>query len=158
MSTYPMNQFSPLAKQGVMQPPPTQVGWEDKHAAYPFSPPNGQLTANQDLTDSVAINVDADFWCAAFYISQFTGPFQFSITDATGYQITEGLINANGVAQSASEPTVISPAHPFPAGGKIQLRLMDLSGADNPLQIVFVGWKRFRVQRQQPMQMAYPGV
>ena len=150
MSTnpYPLNQFAPNYQQGLQQPPPQIVGYEDRPFEYIYNPPNGQLTAGQLIDpDAVAINTDADFWLAAWYISLFTGSFQIQLTDSSGYQLSDGLINSAAIATSASDPTVLSPAHPFPAGGKIQIIIQDLSGETNPLQIVFKGWKRFTVQQ-----------
>ena len=145
---YKMNQYAPTYQQGVMTPPPALVGFEDRPFEYVYNPPNGELTALQLINpDAVAINTDADFWMAAWYISLYTGAFQIQLTDSSGYQLSDGLINSAAISNVASDPTVFSPAHPFPAGGKIQLVIQDLSDATNPLQIVFKGWKRFRVQR-----------
>jgi hypothetical protein len=147
MSSYPMNQFAPSYQQGLVQPPPSVVGYEDRPFEYVYNPPNGQLTALQLLNpDSLAIQTDADFWAAAWYISQYTGSFQIQLLDSTGYQLQSGMLNSAALSQIASDPTVLSPAHPFPAGSKIQIIIQDLSDATNPLQIVFKGWKRFRIQ------------
>ena len=144
---YPLNQFAPNHQQGMQQPPVT-VGFEDRPFEYVYNPPNGQLTANQIIDpDAVAINTDADFWELSIYIALYTGPFQFKITDSAGYQLSDGLINSAAYSLVASDPTVWSPGHPFPAGGKIQITIQDLSGLTNPLQIVFKGWKRFRIQQ-----------
>jgi hypothetical protein len=145
--SYPLNQFAPNFQQGIQAPPPKTVGYEDRPFEYIYNPPNGELTADQLINpDAVAIMTDADFWLAGWYLSQFTGPFQIQLTDSSGYQLSDGMINSAAISTIASDPTVFSPAHPFPAGGKIQLVIQDLSGATNPLQIVFKGWKRFRVQ------------
>lgn len=146
MSTiaYPMNQFAPAYQQGTNQPPPEEVGFEDRTYEYVYNPPNGQLTANQLLLDSKSINTDADFYIAGWYLSRVTGTFQVQLTDASGYEMSDGMVVATAISFSASNPTVISPAHPIPAGGKIKLQLQDLSGSTNPIQIVFKGWKRFR--------------
>jgi hypothetical protein len=146
MSSYRMNQFAPAALQGVATPPPDQAGYETKPYEYIYAPPNGLLTANQLINpDQVSIQTDADFYMAAWYISLYTDQFQIQLIDATGYQLQAGMINSGAIARSASKPTVFSPAHPFPAGSRIQVVIQDLSGADNPLQIVFKGWKRFRL-------------
>jgi len=148
MSSYPMNQFAPSYQQGLMRPPAEVVGYEDRPFEYVYSPPNGELTALQLLNpDSLAIQTDADFWCAAWYIAQYTGAFQIQLLDSTGYQLQSGMINSAAISQVASDPTVLSPAHPFPAGSKIQIVIQDLSDATNQLQIVFKGWKRFRIQK-----------
>ena len=143
--TYPMNPFAPAYKQGMNIPPPEETGVSPKAFTYPYNPPNGQLAANQLLeNDSVPIDTDADFYIAGWYMSLFTGVFQIALTDAEGYQLTQGFINSGGISMSASNPTILSPAHPIPAGGKIQINIQDLSAATNPLQIAFVGWKSFK--------------
>jgi hypothetical protein len=146
---YPLNPFAPTYQQGVQGPPPRVVGYEDRPFEYVYSPPTGALTAGQLINpDSVAIQTDADFWLAGLYIAQFTGSFQFQLLDASGYQLQSGMVNSAAFSTIASDPTVLFPAHPFPAGGKIQIVIQDLSAAPNALQIVFKGWKRFRVQAQ----------
>ena len=144
---YPLNQFAPAYQQGLQQPPPEVVGYEDRPFEYIYTPPTGALTANQLINpDTLAIETDADFWMAGWYIALFTGSFQVQLLDSTGYQLQSGMINSAAISQIASDPTVFSPAHPFAAGSKVQLVIQDLSGASNPLQIVFKGWKRFRIQ------------
>lgn len=146
-----MNQFAPQYKQGINGPNPDDVGYEDKSYDYIYNPPGGQLTANQILQDQVGIDTDADFYIAAWYLSLVNGTFQIQLTDAAGYQLSKGSVIANAISFTASDPTILSPAHPIPAGGKIQILIQDLSGATNPLQIVFKGWKRFRrpIRQQQ---------
>ena len=147
MSSYPVNQFSPTYFQGVQQAPAAAVGYEPRPYSYVYSPPNGELTANQFLAgDSVAIQTDADFELFAWYISEYTGAFQIRLTDSDGYQLSNGLINSGALSQSSAKPTVFSPKHMFPAGGKILIDIQDLSSATNPLQIVFIGQKLFRVK------------
>ncbi len=106
---YPLNQFAPNYQQGMQQPPPLTVGFEDRPFEYVYNPPNGQLTANQLIDpDAVAINTDADFWMAGWYISLFTGAFQIKLTDSAGYQLSDGLINSAAISLVASDPTVFS--------------------------------------------------
>lgn len=146
--TYPLNQYAPDYQQGFMQPPPEVVGYEDRPFEYVYNPPGNELTANQLINpDSVAIQTDADFWLAGWYISTATGSFQIQLQDSNGYQLQSGMINSAAISASASKPTVISPAHPFPAGSKIQVVIQDLSGSTNTVQIVFKGWKRFRIEK-----------
>jgi hypothetical protein len=149
-ATYALNQFAPSYKQGLQPVDQDQTGYEDKAYDYIYNPPGGQLTANQQLQDAVEIDTDADFYIAAWYLSRVNGIFQIQLTDAAGYQLSKGSVIASAVSFTASNPTVLSPAHPIPAGGKIQILIQDLSDANNPLQIVFKGWKRFR----RPMRQA----
>ena len=145
--SYPLNQFSPDAFQGVPQPPPTQTGYEDRPYDYLYVPPTGALTADQVLSgQTVQIQTDSDFELRAWYIATATGLFQIRIGDATGYQFSSGYILSTGISTDPSEPTVFSPQHPFPAGSRIMIDIQDLSGAGNTIQIVFKGVKRFRLQ------------
>jgi hypothetical protein len=143
-ATYPINQFAPSAQAGIPAAP--DLPYEDKPYDYVYQPPNGELTANQFLNpDSLEIQTDADFYCYGYYIAFATGNFQVQFIDPTGYQLMSGMINSAGISQAQSEPTVLSPTHPFPAGSKIQIIIQDLSGATNVIQIVFRGVKRFKI-------------
>lgn len=146
-ATYTQNPFSPQYFAGVNTPSRSQVFYEDKTIYYPYNPPNQQLTANQDLTDVLAIQADSDFICFGYYLSLYTGLFQFSMTDPTGYQLTSGFIISSLVSQSQAEPTVLPVAHFFPASSQIKLQFIDLSGSPNSFQLVFVGVNRYRVNR-----------
>lgn len=144
---YPMNQYAPGYLQGVQQPPPALTGREDRPYDIPYEPPNdGVIPAGALLVDFVGIDTDADVYVAGYYIAIAEGQFEFQLTDSQGYQLTKGFVNSNGVAVAASDPTLLSPAHPFPAGGKILIEIRDLSGLDNKVQLVFKAWKRFRVK------------
>ena len=140
--------YSPVS-QGASYVPPGEPIYEDRPFEYVYNPPNGQLTANQFLNpDSVAIETDADFWCAGWYLAQYTGPFTILLLDSQGTALQSAPIYSAALQTSSSNPTILSPGHPFPAGGKIQIIIQDVSGETNPLQIVFKGWKRFRLRRQ----------
>jgi hypothetical protein len=144
----PMNQYSPDYFRGVNVASPEQVGYEPRPFTYIYNPPNNELTALQELTnDSVQIDVDSDFRLFAWYIALYTGEFEIQIADSTGYYLFSGFMNSGAISQSSAIPTIFSPAHPFPAGGKIVININDLSDSTNPLQIAFVGEKLFRVGR-----------
>jgi len=146
--SYPLNRFAPNFQQGIAQPTAQRLGYEDRPYSYLYSPPNGQLLANQELTaQTVQIQVDSDFELRAWYISTAAGLFQIRLGDATGYQFSSGLLLSQGISLNPSKPTVFSPQHPFPAGSRIIIDIQDLSGAPNPLQIVFMGVKRFRLNQ-----------
>lgn len=147
--TYPMNPYAPDYFQGMNEAPADEIGYEPRPYTYLYNPPNNQLTLNQILEgQSVSIDTDSDFLLLAWYISLFTGAFQVQLIDSSGYQLMSGFMNSSAIAQSSATPTVFSPSHPFPAGGKIQLNIQDLSGATNGLQLAFVGKKLFRVQKK----------
>jgi hypothetical protein len=143
-----MNQFAPSYFQGVQLPPADQIGYEPRAFTYIYNPPNNQLTALQEIqNDAVNIDVDSDFRLFGWYISLFTGEFEIQLADSTGYYLFSGFMNSGAISQSSAIPTVFSPAHPFPAGGKILVNINDLSNATNPLQIAFTGEKLFTTAR-----------
>ena len=99
MGAYNLNQFAPMYQQGVPQPPAGLVGYEDRPFEYIYNPPNGELTALQLINpDSVAIQTDADFWLAGWYLSLYTAAFQIQLTDASGYQLSDGMINSAAIS------------------------------------------------------------
>lgn len=142
-----INPFAPKYFSGVNTPPKGQVLYEDKSIYYPYNPPNGMLTPNQNLTDALAIYADSDFICFGFYFALYTGLLQMTITDPTGYQLTNGALLSSLVSQSQADPTVLPVAHFFQASSQIKLTFTDLSGSDNPFQLVFIGVNRYRVTR-----------
>lgn len=152
-STYPMNEYAPSYFQGINTAPAIESGYEPRPFTYLYSPTSTFGGAGGDTSlitnDAVQIDVDSDFLLLAWYISLFTGTFQIQLADSTGYNLMSGALNSGAISTSSSDPTVFSPSHPFPAGGRIQIvELEDLSGALNPTQIAFVGIKLFRVKRQ----------
>lgn len=146
MGAYPQNPFAPEYMAGLAKPPISKLGYEDRPFDYLYSPPNNQLSANQEiLGDSVQIQTDADFELRGWYISTATGLFQIRLGDATGYQFSSGLIISSGISSNPSRPTVFSPQHSFPAGSRVIVDIQDLSGNPNTIQIVLVGVKRYRM-------------
>jgi hypothetical protein len=137
---YPLNHFAPSYFQGANIDP--SIVYDPKPYTYLY---NVTMTAFQAiLGDSVSIEVDADFLLLGWYISAFTGVFEIQLLDSSGYQLFSGYLNSAAISQASSDPTVFSPAHPFPAGGRIQVNIGDASGAGNTVQIAFVGMKLFR--------------
>jgi hypothetical protein len=125
-----------------------ELEYEDRPCEIPYTPPTGELTANQFLNpDSQAIDTDADFWLAGWVLTEYTGPFQVQLQDSSGYNIQSGMINSAALSTSLSDPSIFTPPRRFPAGSKISIIIQDLSGATNPLQITFKGWKRFAMRK-----------
>lgn len=137
-SQYPTNPFAPRAFGGITQQP----NYEDRSFDYTY---DFSLTADETLQDQVSIDTDADFLMEAWYVSAATGGFTIQLTDSNGYQLQNGQVQSAGLSFSSADPTVFSPSHPFPAGGKIQILISDISGSSNTGQIVFKGTKRFIV-------------
>jgi hypothetical protein len=148
-SQYPMNQFAPSYFQGANLA--EGVEYDPKPYTYLYSPNSNSLVNPNELTalqeiigDSVSIEVDSDFLLLGWYCSLYTGTFQIQLLDSSGYLLFSGYLSSAAISQTSSDPTVFSQPHPFPAGGRIQVNIQDLSNATNPLQIAFVGEKLFR--------------
>ena len=118
-------------------------GFFDRTFDYVFNPPGGELAASQLLQTQVSIDVDAEFWLGSWYVATSTGAFEILLTDSDGYQMEDTPINSSAMSFTGPLPQVFSPAHRFPAGGRIQIQIRNLTGAPNTVQIVFKGWKRF---------------
>jgi hypothetical protein len=135
---YPENPFAPLAFAGITPPPDTSF---DRTFAYLY---NFTLTGLQvGVSAQVAIDTDADFLMEAMYVSVASAAFLVQLSDSTGYELQSGQLQSAAISTSSANPTVISPMHRFPAGGKIQILITNLSGLSNTGQIVFLGVKRY---------------
>ena len=127
--------------------PTEERGFFDRDFEYIYVPPGGQLTPNQVLNDQVAIDVDADFFSAAWY-QNGDSVYEITVTDSDGSRFSNVPLQSGSIPIVIS-PQVFTPAHRFPAGGKIQVNIRELAGATSDLQIVFKGWKRFEKPVQQ---------
>jgi hypothetical protein len=146
---YPLNQFAPVYQQGLMQPSPEDAGYDDRQFEYIYNPPGGSLDPDQYLEDTINLHTDADFYLCAWWFSYFGSVDGFeeqiavSITDSYGNQITDGSVLSAAISTAGSDPTVLSPAHRFARGTKIQLALQQVVCGNTPFQLVFRGYKRF---------------
>jgi len=143
-NTYPINQFAPAYLQGVMTPPPGQVGFEDKYFDYVFDPRGGQILLGTDPIEELQIDQDADFYFTGLLITKMTADFLVQITDASGFELTDGFISSTTLSACPSFPTQLGVKHPLPAGSKLVLHFREISATDNALQLVFKGYKRYR--------------
>ena len=133
------NPFAPMAYNdlGSQQP-----GFYDRDCGYVY---NVTLSAGQALQQQpVTIDTDSDFVlrCVA---AQYTGPFAFRLIDASGSYLSDNYIGSfvfNGNS-GLSAPWTVWPDMFFPAGSQIKIDITDQSGANNPIQIVFRGVKRY---------------
>lgn len=108
------------------------------------------LTANQSLRDQIVqVFTDADFECRAIVVSTQTGAFQVRLKDASGYQLSNGMVNSNLYrSNNRPFPFPMVPALNIPAGGSIGIDIQDVSGASNTIQICFIGVNYYKVARQ----------
>lgn len=134
------NPISPAPVQGISDASPK--GFFDTPFSYIYEI---SLTANQLLTGEViSIFTEADFaWRAITFRS--TGSFSIQFQDGQGYYLSSGLVRSENMPNTAGEPWPVFPEVPYPAGGRIYLNILDLSGDDNVGQIQFMGVNRYRI-------------
>lgn len=138
-----LNPISPPAIQGVWDAPMQGgPGFADASFNYVY---NGTLTPNQFLQNQVVpIFAEADFmWRALQFTS--TGTFGVRFIDGQGYYLSDGLIWSTNLPNTAGDPFPVFPEVPYPASGRIQLEIQDLSSANNTLQLLFIGANRYPV-------------
>lgn len=101
------------------------------------------LTANQYLPDqALAINSDAEFLLMALCGTQ-TGPYAIRLRDAEGFLMSSALLRNANVIGTRENPRPMLPELRVPPGGKLGIDIQNLTGADNVIEIVFIGVKQF---------------
>lgn len=136
-----INPYAPPAYNGMVDAAPE--GFVDVDFKIPF---DVVLAANED-NPNLARDVpnDADFIWRATIANVQTGEYSFQFADSQGYQFSNGLIHRINLSSSAITPTVNGHEIVIPAGGQIGIHLKDLSGAQNTIQILFLGVKRYKL-------------
>jgi hypothetical protein len=136
-----INPYAPPSYNGMLNATPD--GFVDVDFKIPF---DVTLTSGQDAPNLARdVPTDADFiWRATIAVVQ-TGEYSVQFADSQGYQFSNGLIHRINVSASAIAPSVNGHEIVIPAGGQIGIHLLDLSGADNTIQILFLGVKRYRL-------------
>ena len=135
-----LNQLTPPSIQGI--DPSAPMGFLDTQFSYTY---DVTLTADQTLfNEVVSIFSEADFaWRALIFTA--TDLFAVRFQDGQGYYISAGMVFSTNLPNSAGDPFPWFPEILYPAGGQIQLDIQDLSGAENVIQILFVGANRYRI-------------
>jgi hypothetical protein len=141
MATF-ANPFAPAAYNGVVQR--QEEPYLDVDFTYVY---DVVLALNQLLVDQVVpIMNDSDFVWRALILSASTGAFRIRFSDAQGYYFSNGyLLSGNFLVGLIPVPWVINPEAQFPAGGRIGVDIQDLTGAQNTIQLLFRGVKRYRL-------------
>ncbi len=141
-----MSIVTTYGRRGLGEAPVTLPAPEQQFHEEPFEYVfNRVLQANEELVDLAQfIDADADFVLMALKGSQ-TGAYEIRFQLPNGrYRSSARIRNANAVG-TAQFPVPVFPAIVLPAGGKVGIDIKDLSNAQNTVQLVFVGVKRFRV-------------
>jgi hypothetical protein len=136
-----INPYAPPAYNGIGQLD-VPGGYKDQSFDYVF---NVTLTASQVLQTQLSVENDADFPWRATVINLFTGAFSVRFSDSDDYWLSSGRIINTNIQGNPSSPYPEFPEVIIPAGGKIGIDIADLSVAENTIQILFRGVKRFAI-------------
>jgi hypothetical protein len=136
-----INPYAPPAYNGMMNATPE--GYVDVDFKIPF---DVVLTAFQELPNlSRDVPTDADFIWRATIANLQTGAYSIQFKDSQGYEFSNGLIHYINLSASAIAPGVNGHEIVIPAGGQIGIHILDLSGAGNTIEILFLGVKRYKL-------------
>jgi hypothetical protein len=136
-----INPYAPPAYNGMMNATPE--GYVDVDFKIPF---DVTLTAFQELPNlSRDVPTDADFIWRATIANLQTGAYSIQFKDSQGYEFSNGLIHYINLSASAIAPSVNGHEIVIPAGGQIGIHILDLSGAGNTIEILFLGVKRYKL-------------
>lgn len=107
------------------------------------------LQPNAQLRDqTVPIHTDSDFVLRAVVLAANTGAFSIQFNDSQGYYFSSGfLLSANFLSGTVPFPYPIFPEVLFPAGSRIGIWINDLLGAQNTVQMLLRGAKRYRLPK-----------
>ena len=124
--------------------PEFPVGYIDVAFDYVF---DVVLAGNQVVRNAVvAIDTDSDFVLRAAVLSQATGAFSIRFNDSQCYYFSDGfLLSANFLSGTVPFPFPFWPETLFPAGSRIGIEINELTGAQNTIQMLLRGAKRFRL-------------
>jgi hypothetical protein len=137
-----INPFAPPAYNGIVNATPD--GYTDVDFKVPF---DTVLTANL-VAGNLAqpVPTDADFIWRATIANFFSGNFSVRFADSQGYFFSNGRVHLINLSASSQAPSVNGKEIVIPAGGQIGIDIENLIGADNTIQILFLGVKRYRIK------------
>lgn len=141
MTPVPVNPYAPPAYNGFEDASPK--GYVDVDFVYPY---DVVLTALQFLRDqSISTTNDADFAWRALVIALATGTFNIRFADSQGFYLSNGMIASANLIGDAASPYPVFPEILIPAGGRIGIDIQDTSNAQNTIEILCRGVKRYRI-------------
>jgi len=82
-------------------------------------------------------------WRGLIFVSD--GVFSVQFQDGQGYYLSAGMVFSTNMPNTSGDPWPVFPEVLYPAGGRIQFNILDLSSDDNEGQILFVGVNRYRI-------------
>lgn len=130
-----LNPMAPPVYGGLITP---------EGAVYYDYPYDRVLTASTSLADIIKTDTDADFHMCAIIINVFTS-IQFSLqANINGvYYMSEFPILAGNLQSDPAAPAPVLGKFIIPRGANINLNFVELSGADNTIEIIFRGMKLY---------------
>jgi hypothetical protein len=133
--------------RGLGEAPVVQQVAEDIHeepAKLVFTKTLALSTLYPDL--GISVDKDSDFVLTAL-CGKSEGAYSINIKTASGREIFSSPAQAENAVGTGQFPIPLVPALTYPAGGRIGLSLADLSGAENDVELVLVGIRRFKAGR-----------
>ncbi len=110
---------------------------------YPF---DIVLAANANQTnEGIRTETDSDFLLLGLTVNTFTSIlFSLQFKDSNGNYFSSKAVLAANYASEGSAPYIF-PGRPriFPPGSSLGISIKELSGAQNTIQLLFRGMKRF---------------
>jgi hypothetical protein len=135
------NPYAPPAYNGLNDASP--LGYVDVDFTYPY---DVTLTALQFLRDqSISTTNDADFAWRGIVSAFATGSFNVRFADSQGFYLSNGMIASANLTADAASPYPVFPEILIPAGGRIGIDIQDTSNAQNVIELLMRGVKRFRI-------------
>ena len=105
---------------------------------------NVVLDASVFLNDSLAIDNDSDFiWKGVLISSNTAIAWRVRFSDSQMFFLSSDLIDSANLSTDPADPYAIYPEVVIPAGGRIGVDIEEQSAAENTIQMMFLGMKRY---------------
>ena len=131
-----MNPMAPPVYGGLMTP--------DGDTMYDY-PHDAVLVAGTTPDNGIVkTDTDADFHMCAIIVNQYTD-IRFSIlVNINGvYYMSESAVLAGNLVSDPAAPMPVLGKFIIPRGANINVQLVNLSGAENTVQLLFRGMKKY---------------
>lgn len=141
-----------LGEAAITEPPQAATAFDQAMQEIGPSEEAGYYTFEHDLLANGnqpalgrSIDGDSDFILLSVH-GKSTGAFKMNIRDHAGRPIYSSATDADLVIGTAQLPVKLKAPLFFPAAGAIGIELIDISGAPNPVKLVFGGIRKFRTR------------